>query len=1237
MNLTKHAVPALALALMLACSCQSRRIALDEATLSGMPIMLSTSHGHDVEVTREGEDVYHVRTLGTDPYIHAVFLDEAIDTHTQHVIAFEYTADRDPGHFQVFYGPPISARAQAVTDMPAAAEWTPFRIDLKKTGKNFRGPLALFRFDFGNQAAVNLRVRNVRLLGPAPGRKALVPGPSERLVTVEEDAVVIDFADEFKTAKSANSLSTRLTEALRIGDIDGKGIFQHSPRDVSSGNASLTFADVVMPTISVDEKLILSYYKGLNVDHTTKDQADGVAFVLGIDGTEVHRSVKQTKEWERARCDLSDFAGRTVTVSLEMDGLGNSNYDQATWGHPRIVVDGRKLEKQRIEKVFGIKLSDVVPASPAATNVHESGDRAVTLVSSFYKHLDLDAMTREAATDPSAAPLVPYGPRLVAGEGPHPDNHTIIRILARHQLPVVQFLAFPETVRGGVGVECGRFGAAAELCIVAYPLADNTRAVRVFDEHGGLLHEIKVADAVTPPFSVSVGNVLADHAGDEIAVTPAEQDSREVTVLIYAPDGALLQSASCIRRTSGKTSLRLSCNPGGAHDALVLCEGTLAQAVELPPQTACDLPLSELAPGSRVFPSAFEDRTFNVVRDSKVESWVETIGPAGRSRINAGTEENIFWYYLQKSHAGDKADWEELPDGEYVRNGRYNFLGMVACWSDVLKVGKLEGHSYADWTEGRFAQAMQKRLAEYDQGRPKTWSPTVSHRWGLQAMWPTMNIRDRTYGLPKYMLLDRDNETIRSGHFGHVSFSYGSYNFELPGLRDLYTYCQREFLKRLAPLHRKDPEYLLAVEPNHENEIVSGEGGSVSIGDYNTSALAGFYKYLLVMYGNLDGINAAFATPFTDAFFDAPRHKGRGPWDTYDVANPYFAKWLEYNTTLVHRRVGNTFREALLAGFPPEAIKCHQIPDSYVFGFEIGFSAKTRRITPIDWMLNAGTGFGFTRYGTWYKKRHNCTQGSHSSGFDSVLIGEYGSLTPNEEDAYRQLVYMQERGVNFLHVMWWPRSHDRGYNKAQISALKRFSAENDVPRPGLAGGIRQIRPYRREGAAYDIASLGTGPEHTGLLKSLRADGKWEGTVYTVPFHAHVDVARLASRESARITNAATDLCNVTGVYSGMQLEIVFTGTAPAATSLTVKVHHAGRHLPEQDMVVAVGPAQRHYRLIKKFSMPVSELNFKLEADRSDVVLTGLKALLHREQTVRLKRSVFTGQRHRGGVMFDVLE
>ena len=40
--------------------------------------------------------------------------------------------------------------------------------------------------------------------------------------------------------------------------------------------------------------------------------------------------------------------------------------------------------------------------------------------------------------------------------------------------------------------------------------------------------------------------------------------------------------------------------------------------------------------------------------------------------------ENIFWFDPQDEHNGDRATWGEFPDGKYVRNALYNYLGSAS-------------------------------------------------------------------------------------------------------------------------------------------------------------------------------------------------------------------------------------------------------------------------------------------------------------------------------------------------------------------------------------------------------------------------------------------------------------------------------------------------------------------------------------------------------------------------------
>ena len=124
--------------------------------------------------------------------------------------------------------------------------------------------------------------------------------------------------------------------------------------------------------------------------------------------------------------------------------------------------------------------------------------------------------------------------------------------------------------------------------------------------------------------------------------------------------------------------------------------------------------------------------------------------------------------------------------------------------------------------------------------------------------------------------------------------------------------------------------------------------------------------------------------------------------------------------------------------------------------------------------------------------------------------------------------------------MWWPSDLDKGFNKAQESAIRQMITEHDEPRRGLAGGVSQVRPCRRSNGNFDVVALGTSAEHTGLIKSVRANGSFDGTVYTVPFHAHVDVETIEHSRLLRIGPVPKPLATITDVRQGAALEVVFT-------------------------------------------------------------------------------------------------
>ena len=185
-------------------------------------------------------------------------------------------------------------------------------------------------------------------------------------------------------------------------------------------------------------------------------------------------------------------------------------------------------------------------------------------------------------------------------------------------------------------------------------------------------------------------------------------------------------------------------------------------------------------------------------------------------------------------------------------------------------------------------------------------------------------------------------------------------------------------------------------------------------------------------------------------------------------------------------------------------------------------------------------------------------KGHTAPGFDNMLIGEYASLNASPHHALQQLLYLRNHGVSTLHVMWWPSNLDKGFNQAQETALHTMISEHDMPRQGLAGGIREIRPWKGKNKSYDIASLGTTGRHTGLIKSINQDGSFEGTVYTVPFHSHVDINVLNQKETLSISDSGSEIATIETTRPGSLIEVNFM-VKEKTPLLRMKMKH--RHSP----------------------------------------------------------------------------
>jgi hypothetical protein len=1044
-------------------------------------------------------------------------------------------------------------------------------------------------------------------------------------------AIVFDFVDRLSAGSGIENNAGATSTVASAGGQPLPVLFEH-PNAPGRPRATLSFSGVALPVPHAKEKVVLHFSIAIRDGFPKAEhpEADGCTFLVRINDREVFTQRYAEQRWQQARVDLTAYAGQTVTVTFQTDPLQNSAFDWAVWGRPQIWIEGRRAKVKGIARVPFLKISALLQEPVRSRLVERREDAAAcSLIAVMDRHLDLAAQLKDYAPG-AGEPPVPAAPELVVGEGEDPANHTLVKILNSYGIADVQFLAYPPEIRGGVSVNAGRF-ARPGRCIVATPLTDRkTREIRLFNPLGGLVRAFAPDRSIAPPYVVAVGDFLPDHPGDEIAVASRSQPAGKYRAGIYSAGGALLKTV--VLPEGAADELALSVRHSGPSDRLIAFLRAARRAYLVDPTTgsavARDLPF--LSGETGLYESAFHPDVLLATGPGETFSTLTRIAPSGEPRtLDLGAAENRFW--LQWYGPG----WPDVPDGKYVRKSVFRHLrtdGASPAGNNPALA--TDPHTVAG---PAFLQRFEPLFAGYDRDTPALWEPCFTHRQGKGGMQAWRDVTEEATGYPKYMMLTRNNHPVEYGEFGTVDFNASTYAFDLPALDNLYVLPLRAFLRRLAVPFRRNPEHMAGLEPNHEHEIaVEAES---SMGDYNPRMIQGFFRYLTERYGrDLKGLNAALKTPFA-SYFDAPRAWDRGDWDAYAPDNPFYREWIAYNRYVVNRRLAQTFREALLAGFPPEIIKCHQIPDTYAIGNLQAFSAVTARFTPIDYALNAGTGYGFTRYGVWYNKPHDALQDAHAAGFDLMSLGEYQALTPDNTVAYEQLKFIAEHGGASVHCMLWPQEHDRGYNASMDYAVRRLIRE-DAPKPGVTGGVGQVRAVAVGNRRFDIACVGTGPAHTGLLKSLTADGAWEGTVYVVPFHAHVDVQPVAFQGTLRAGRGRVVCGPLDGLDSGSQIEIAFRArTAASPGALSIRVFRGDRELPGLQAQAAVVRNGRFYRYTLRVQLPVEDIRIVLAPGKeaSGITVDRLTVTRQTEKTPKLTKGVFTGQRHRGGVTFDLLD
>lgn len=850
---------------------------------------------------------------------------------------------------------------------------------------------------------------------------------------------------------------------------------------------------------------------------------------------------------------------------------------------------------------------------------------------------------------------VVLGPSIVAGEGQNSENYTTVRVFNPQQVCTTQFLAFDPSVKGGVQVAAAQVGEKTVIATAPFEMHEGQNGdIRVFDTFGMIRMEINVRSIVPAPHTIITGHFIHD-ISDEVLLV-ASQKTNENGELLYAlislADGSVISHHSVdfsfdCNANMAKTNVQWSvrCGAGKADSVILHCpdnqtlyEGDVWTGeferihITLPDNT---VKVDASHSGNQKYilslsecPKRKNQSFVGIFDDKSTECHL----------LDVGFRENRFFY--NADHA--TTDNDDL----YVSSCRYNhlradftnhvFAKINACQNaedifQLFKTAKWSDFEYSNMMAYMDVMATRHFMAE----------PCFTHRWNRRQ--ETLKLSaciDASTGRPRYLAAGKADEykDYLEMDSAYYNATYADGILEMAKLRILPL---RSFLQQAAAVWRSEggkTERMLGVSPVHEQEINVPE----SVGDYNPYMIHGFRAYLLKRYHTVAEINQLFGTPFTSVeSIDAPRDSNRGLWDAY--VGEYFIEWVKYNRYIVSKRMMEAYREALLAGYAPETISAHQIPEGEAVAGFLG-EADTR-LTPIDVVLTCGTAYGGTRYGGLCET-NNLIYNAHLIGHSSMTLGEYGSLFTSADDAYKQIKMLWNNGLRIVKNI----PFNDQMRAAENEAIQRLTKENQ-PRPGYTGGTAGVIGVSTGTKQYQIVHIGEGPnsKKAGLLKSVADDGSWEGTVYVVPFHSQIETTELQLLPLEGKCNTFT-----TGVLGTLknsdQVEITFIAAALEQTDADVRIEVYNRNclLKDSSIVYNLTSTMTPYRYVLSNQLYDDNLEIRITFHSSGndepMQQISINKLCGTVQREKVGFSYYHGSElaglckaHEGGVTFDVID
>jgi len=184
---------------------------------------------------------------------------------------------------------------------------------------------------------------------------------------IDEERLVYDFCDNAAEARLDNNGDLRSVIVIKAAGWAAPAIYHHPPRQ---GVGRAIFS-VSLPEVDEDTVLTLRFETLF-----TAQTENGVRFSISVGEEELFATTQAKVTPREHAVDMTKWAGKTIDVALEVDGLGNTSYDWANWVQPRIMREPRKesVDTSKMEYIDNgtIKLGVNLELGGAITYIADS-------------------------------------------------------------------------------------------------------------------------------------------------------------------------------------------------------------------------------------------------------------------------------------------------------------------------------------------------------------------------------------------------------------------------------------------------------------------------------------------------------------------------------------------------------------------------------------------------------------------------------------------------------------------------------------------------------------------------------------------------------------------------------------------------------------------------------------------------------------------------------------------------